>query len=198
MRAPRAARRAPTPRARGSPRLRRAGSRCASRRRAGSRAPGVSLSGDSADSRQKPADADRADHRIEAAGEHAVDVAAADELHRRCRSPVRRTRTPCAPRSHSRGCRGGASAAPGLRPPGCGRTPAGRWPSTSVRQAVGVELAGGRARAGASARDRRSRAHHAGADRATPAMAVLAPWTDTCVDAAPARPLRARSGASGS
>ncbi len=68
---------------------------------------GVSLSGDSAREEAESRDADRADHRVEATGERAVDRAAADQLQRRCRAPGRRTRTPCAPTSRSRGCRSG-------------------------------------------------------------------------------------------
>ena len=54
---------------------------------------GASLSGDSAESRQKPDEADRADHRVEAAGQHAIDGAAADQLQRGAdRLPARRAR----------------------------------------------------------------------------------------------------------
>ena len=53
-------------------------------------------------------DADRTDHRIEAAGQHVVDGAAADQLQRPCPAPGRRTRRPCARPTRSRECRAGA------------------------------------------------------------------------------------------
>ena len=154
---------------------------------------GVSLSVDTRRQQAEAREADRADHRVEAAGEHAVDVAAADQLQRRAdRLPARRAR-----RVHRRRVAADAEAARQQR------EPVGRLAAAERERIVGRGVGQQPARHRARRRQREWRmdcreivevdAHHAGADRASPALAVFRRRARCPRRATPPRRPRART-----